>query len=249
MIQDLHAHTYYSFCCNDTPDEVVQAAIRGGVQQLGFCDHNYGIGCARTDFCWNRGTRLDADYEKTLVRYYDHITAIKEKYRNKIKILRGIEVNTVRNEHSYALPNGVDISFFDFALIEGLDDARSITGGDLFAYAKRCGCPVGVAHTDMFRWLAEKGEEPTKYFRKMAEAGIFWELNVNYDSVHSFRLYDYVTEFFKNKRQQEIVRQSGLRVSVGFDNHAIKEYKPVRVQTACKLLKDAGIRLVFENRE
>ena len=249
MIQYLHAHTYYSFCSKDTPDEVVQTAMRAGVQQLGFCDHNYGVGCARVDFCWNKGTDLNADYGQTLVRYYDHMSAIKEKYRGKIKILCGIEVCTVRTDHSYALPHGADVSFFDFALLEGLNDPRSITNGDLFAYAKRCKCPVGVAHTDMFAFIKDRGEDPAQYFRKMAEAGIFWELNVNYDSIHSFRSYDYVTEFFKNKEQQEIVRKSGVRISVGFDSHAVKEYKPTRVHTACKLIKDMGIKLAFENRQ
>ena len=28
MIQDLHAHTYYSFCSDDTPERVIETAIR-----------------------------------------------------------------------------------------------------------------------------------------------------------------------------------------------------------------------------
>ena len=56
------------------------------------------------------------------------------------------------------------------------------------------------------------------------------------------------TEFFKNKQQQEIVKKSGVRLSVGFDGHIANEYKVQRVQTACKLIKDMGIRLVFENK-
>lgn len=247
MIQDLHAHTYYSFCSSDTPKALVERAIVGGVQQLGICDHNYGIGCARTDFCWDRGARLDADYGKTLERYYDHIQLVKEKYTRKIQILCGVEICTLQSKDSYALPHNADVSFFDFALIENLDDPRSITGGDLFAYAKRCGCPVGVAHTDLFRFIQTRGDSPDRYFRKMAENGIFWEINVNYDSLHGFRQHEYVTEFFKNKAQQEIVRRSGVRLSVGFDSHIAKEYKESKVKTACNLLKAAGIPLVFEH--
>ena len=44
MIQDLHAHTYYSFCGADTPEQVVETAIAGGIEMLGITDHNYGIG-------------------------------------------------------------------------------------------------------------------------------------------------------------------------------------------------------------
>ncbi len=248
MIQDLHAHTYYSFCSNDRPEAVIEKAIANGIQQLGICDHNYGVGCARTDFCWDKGTRLEADYGKTLVRYYDHINALKEKYARRIKLLCGIEVCTLQGKDSYALPHTADISFFDFALVENLDDPTSITGGDIFAFAKRCGCPTGIAHTDMFAFIRSIGEEPNRYFRKMAEQGIFWEINVNYDSLHSFKTHDYVTEFFKNKEQQEIVKRSGVKLSVGFDGHIASEYKAQKVKTANTLIKAMGIPLAFESR-
>ena len=248
MIQDLHSHTYYSFCSQDTPEKVIETAIRGGIQQLGICDHNYGVGCGRVEFCWNQGTKLDADYGKTLLRYYDHMHCLREKYRNKIQILCGIEICTLKSKDSYALPRSADVSFFDYCLLENVAHPMSITGGDIFSYAKRCGCPTGIAHTDMFAFIEGQGEEPYRYFRRMAENGIFWEMNVNYDSLHSFKNHDYVTEFFKNKTQQEIVRKSGVRLSVGFDGHIASEYKPSRVKTACQLIKDMGIHLVFEGR-
>ena len=248
MIQDLHAHTYYSFCSQDKPETVIETAIANGIQQLGICDHNYGVGCARIEFCWDKGTCLDADYGKTLIRYYDHMNLLREKYAKKIKILCGIEVCTLKSKDSYALPDSADVSFFDFALLENLDNPMSITNGDLFAYARRLGCPVGVAHTDMFKFIQSLGEDPHRYFRKMAENGIFWEMNVNYDSLHGFHQHDYVTEFFKNKTQQEIVKKSGVRLSVGFDGHIAKEYKAQKVRTACQLIKDMGIPLMFEHR-
>ncbi|MBR4943204.1 MAG: PHP domain-containing protein, partial [Clostridia bacterium] len=240
MIQDLHSHTYYSFCSQDKPEKMVETVIAGGIQQLGICDHNYGVGCARTEFCWGKGTNLDANYEKTLTRYYDHMCNIRDKYAKKIKILCGIEICTLKGKDSYALPNNTDVSFFDFALIENLDHPMSTTNGDIFSFAKRCGCPVGIAHTDMFAFVEKLGEDPYRYFKRLAEAGIFWEMNVNYDSVHQFRSHDYVTEFFKNKQQQDVVKKSGVKLSVGFDGHAAAEYKPARVKTACKLIQDMG---------
>lgn len=248
MIQDLHAHTYYSFCSQDKPEKTIEAAVTGGIQMLGICDHNYGVGCARTEFCWDQGTKPDADYGRTLERYYDHMRLLRDKYARKIKILCGIEICTLRSKDSYALPNSADVSFFDFALVENLDDPGSITDGDIFSFAQRCGCPVGIAHTDMFAFIEKRGEEPYRYFKKMAEAGIFWEMNVNYDSLHQFRSHDYVTEFFKNKQQQEIVKKTGVRLSVGFDGHIAAEYKPARVRSACKLIQDMGVHLVFEGR-
>ncbi|MBE5747118.1 MAG: PHP domain-containing protein [Clostridiales bacterium] len=248
MIQDLHAHTYYSFCCQDKPETVIETAIASGIQQLGICDHSYGVGCARTELCWDKGTRLDANYENTLVRYFDHMRLLRDKYAKRIKILCGIEVCTLMGKDSYALPYSADISFFDFALVENLDDPNSFLNGDIFDFAKRWGCPIGIAHTDLFKFCAMRGEEPNRYFKRLAEAGIFWEINVNYDSLHSFKQHDYVSEFFKNKTQQEIVKKSGIKLSVGFDGHIAREYKPQKVKTACQLIQNMGIKLAFENK-
>lgn len=249
MIQDLHAHTYYSFDSSDKIEAVIGAAILGGVNLLGISDHNYGVGYGRTDLCYGRGLSPEADYGSTLVRYYDHVKTSAERYRNRIKVLCGIEISTRNCKDAYALPPSADVSFFDYCLIEGLDESNSIMQGDLFPFAKRCGCLAGIAHTDLFGFLAKRGEEPTRYLRRLAEENIFWEINVNFDSLHSFRTYGYVTEFFRNKKQQEMVRNAGLKLSVGFDGHNAREYKADRVKTANKLIRDMGIRLVFDGIE
>ena len=169
------------------------------------------------------------------------------KYAKKIKILCGIEVCTLKAKDSYALPHSADVSFFDFALIENLDHPKSITNGNLFGYAKRCGCPVGVAHTDLFRFIAERGEEPYRYFRKMAEAGIFWEMNVSYDPTHNFRQHQYMLDFFDSPEQQDIVRRAGVEVSVGFDGHRVCDYLPERVKDYCRKIEEMKIKMPFED--
>ena len=73
------------------------------------------------------------------------------------------------------MPEDADISFFDYCLIENLDHENSVTGGDLFTFAHRCGCPVGVAHTDLFAYIDRLQQNPLSYFKKMAENNIFWE--------------------------------------------------------------------------
>jgi histidinol phosphatase-like PHP family hydrolase len=158
-----------------------------------------------------------------------------------------LELATIRNgKDSYSLPDKEDLSLFDFCLIEHIDHPQSVAKEDFFGYAKRFKCPVGVAHTDLFTYCKNRGEDPHRFLRKMAENNIFWEMNVNLDSVHNFKTHAYVTEFFKNKEQQEIVKKSGVKLSVGFDCHAAKEYKADRIKTANKLIKDMGIRLAFD---
>ena len=249
MIQDLHSHTYYSFCGHNMPETVVEAAIEGGIELFGITDHNYGIGFSRFDAFSAPESVIKTDYDaRMLKRYFDHINLVKEKYADKITVLRGIEVSTTAQALRYSLPENVDVSFFDYALIENLglgDD--SITKGDLFAFAERLGTKtVGIAHTDMFTFLEKRGIDPYKYFKKMAENNIFWEMNVNYDSTHNFREYKYVLNFFEDTEKQQIIRESGVRLSIGFDGHLVKDYQPERVKDYCKKVSDLGIKLAFE---
>ena len=251
MLQDLHSHTYYSFCGKDTPEAIVEAAIAGGLDTFGITDHNYGIGFARHNlFCATAALEMDDGYERTLRRYYDHINLIKDKYADRIRVLRGIEICTLKSEQhpNYALPDGANIAYFDYCLVENLNASTSITGGDLFAFAKRCGTPVvGVAHTDLFGHIERLGADPSDYFRRMAEENIFWEMNVSYDSIHGYRQHGYFLDFFADPAKQEIVRESGVRVSVGFDGHRVEDYLPERVKEYCRRLTEMGIKMPFED--
>ena len=247
MIQDLHSHTYYSFCGSDTPEQVVEAAIAGNIELLGITDHCYGIGDGSREIFTALPKESLGAYERGLRRYFDHINLIKEKYADQIQILRGIEVATL-DEGRLALPDHADISGFDYCLIENLDAGadRTITKGDLFSFARRCGCPVGVAHTDMFAFIKSLGEDPLDYFSKMAEQKIFWEMNVNLDTIHKGYEHVYMLRFFEDPLQQDIVRRSGVRIGVGFDGHRIRDYKPDRIADYCKKLDELEIPLVFE---
>lgn len=253
MLQDLHAHTYYSFCGKDAPEAIVEAAIAGGLELFGITDHNYGIGYGRIDvFQHPDAPGFAGEYGRTLRRYYDHINLIREKYAGQITVLRGIELCTLSDaaHATYCLPENADISYFDYCLIENLDSPASVTGGDLFAYAKRCGCPaVGVAHTDLFRHIARLGADPLAYFTRMAEQNIFWEMNVSYDSIHNFRVHPYMLDFFADPAKQDIVRRSGVRVSVGFDGHRVEDYLPERVKDYCRRLENMDIRMPFEGEQ
>ena len=247
MIQDLHSHTYYSFCGKDKPETIVEAAIAGGIQLFGITDHAHGVGQGKKAVYHAAKDGVTfSDYEKMLTRYFDHINLIKEKYADQITVLRGIEINTQENLPHARLPQQVDVSFFDYCLIEHLNFEDSITQGDLFSFAKRCGCAVtGVAHTDLFGFIEQKGWDPSDYFKRMADQDIFWEMNVTYDSIHHYREHEYVLEFFKNEQQQKIVRDSGVKLSVGFDGHRVEDYLPDRIASFCHRLEELQIPMIF----
>lgn len=247
MIQDLHSHTYYSFCGEDNPETVVETAIDGGIELLGITDHHYGVTNARRDVHKYEGDGLSHTAGRTLTRYLDHMRLIQEKYADRIRILCGIEVTLTTGWWRMTIPEDADFSGFDYCLVEHLDSPNAAMRGDLFAFAKRVGCPVGVAHTDLFAFIESRGEDALTYFQRMAESGIFWEMNVNYDSVHKYREHAYMLRFFEDEVQQEIVRRSGVRLSVGFDGHRVGDYLPDRVAYYCKRITQMGIHLAFED--
>lgn len=234
MIQDMHSHTYYSLCGRDKAEIVIERAIADGIEVLGICDHNYGIAQVPEEK-W---------YQRAIDRYLDHMRLLQEKYKRDIHLLCGIEVCTL-DECGFSLPDDVDISGFDYCLVENLDNVEhSAIRGDVFEFAKRAKCKMGIAHTDLFSFMKCKGVNPEYYLAKMAEAGIFWELNINYDSIHHYRVHKYVLEFFDSLIQQELVRQSGVEVSIGFDGHRVEDYLPERIKYYCNQVEELRLNMV-----
>ena len=104
-----------------------------------------------------------------------------------------------------------------------------------------------MAHTDLFAFAKTCGYAPFDFFKKMAERGIFWEMNVSFDPTHNFREHPYMLEFFRSAEQQDIIRRAGLEVSVGFDGHRVCDYLPDRVKDYCHRLEEAHIKMPFED--
>ena len=57
---------------------------------------------------------------------------------------------------------------------------------------------------------------------------------------------DYMLRFFEDKEQQAIIRESGVRLSIGFDGHRIEDYLPERVKEYNNRLSALGIKKIFE---
>lgn len=217
---DLHSHTQFSDCGVDRPERVVTAAIENGIRLLGISDHSYGIG-------------------ERLPQYVKKIRDIAPKYNDRIKILCGIELPTV--PELYKPLSDEDASVFDYALIEHITNDDSVVGGDLLGFCQRLGLRCGIAHTDLFAYCKKYGYDPTAYFSLLAKAGIFWEMNMSYDSVHFFRKHGYVEDFVNDEEKQRIVREAGLHISIGSDCHRKEEYVGERVHRMYDFLKEKNI--------
>lgn len=81
MIIPYNYHTHTSFCDgNNTLEEMTLAAIAAGLKVIGFSGHGY---TAYDDcYCMSRANTA---------AYFTEIDRLREAYRGKITILRGIE--------------------------------------------------------------------------------------------------------------------------------------------------------------
>ncbi len=222
---DLHSHTHYSFCGRDLPEVLIRTMIRNGVRLLGITDHNYGIGPRK------------AEYERVL-------RSFAAGYADRIRILCGIEIATL--PPLYDLTSPAEIAGYDYCLLEHIDSPDSLAKDDPFGFAKMLGIRCGIAHTDLFAYCDNRGYGRRDFFQKLAEAGIFWELNVSYDSIHLYREHAYVADFINDPEKQAIIRECGVYVSVGFDGHRHEDYDGAKVAETVKFLKNAGIRTADE---
>lgn len=223
FVQDIHSHTRYSFCGRDEPVKIVEAALAGGITQFGICDHNYGIGTRKKE-------------------YLEEMRAVSNEYREKIQVLVGIEIATVDGK---CISPEEDISKFDYCLVEHIDQVESCVGRDIIRFRERCGIRTGIAHTDLFAFMEKEKLDPLEFLTALAESGVFWEMNVSYDSIHHYREHEYVRKFMNDPIQQALVRKSGLEVSVGFDGHRVEDYLPERVICMNRFLQEQKIRMPF----
>ena len=128
---DLHMHTTWSDGKN-TPEEMVQEAIRRGLETVGISDHSSGDPCGMT---------LEQSVE-----YRAEIARLKEKYAGQIRVLCGLERDyftddfadydyTIGSVHWLAMPDGhrVPIDYMAEKLREG---AEKYFGGDFYALAE-----------------------------------------------------------------------------------------------------------------
>jgi len=78
---DYHIHTNFSDDCMTPMDEMIKAAVKKGVRELAITDH-YDPDYPDINF----------PFEIDFPKYHQKLTEVSETYKNKIKILKGIEI-------------------------------------------------------------------------------------------------------------------------------------------------------------
>jgi len=63
---------------------------------------------------------------------------------------------------------------------------------------------------------------------------------MNMDEIHGFREHQYCKNLMTSAQQQMHVKESGIKLSVGFDTHALKDYDVKRIKLACSFIEEKG---------
>ena len=130
-MKDLHMHTVFSDGKN-TPEEMVQEAIRKGLETVGISDHSSGDPC---------GMKLEDN-----TAYKAEIARLKEKYAGQIKVLCGLERDFISDDfgpydyvigsvHLLTMPDGHHVSI-DWTSDKQREGVEKYFGGDWYAFVE-----------------------------------------------------------------------------------------------------------------
>lgn len=185
-------HTHTTFCDGtNTPEEMVLAAIEAGCPSLGFSGHSY--------------TAFDLGYCMTpenLPEYRAEVLRLKEKYRDKIHILLGLELDYFSEKPKedfdyiigsvhYVKKDGVYLSV-DHSRENQIHCVEEHYDGDFYAFAedyyalvadvkRKTGCDI-VGHFDLVTKFNEKQplfDENHPRYRAAAEGALNTLLDQN----------------------------------------------------------------------
>lgn len=214
-MQDLHNHTTYSYDGTNSPEQIIENAIRFGIRTIGICDHQFTI-------------------QSNLEQYISHLRDCKKKYADKIDVKIGLEIGT-RPAPNDLLASSCDC--LDYVLFESLDSAKA-KPMDLYEFlewSRLFKCPKGLAHTDIFALSERYGLDMLKI---MKEYNLFWELNTSGNYIY---YYDYLT----NEKKRAAIRNSQIPVSVGSDTHDIAQFRFKQLKSANALVRETGNIIVL----
>lgn len=159
--------------------------------------------------------------------YIFSVNNAKEKFKGKIEVLCGLEIGTRPMPHDF--PTHLSKKL-DYCIFESLDDSRAMDLYEFFEWKRLFECNIGLAHTDIFKLCDRYGVDMLKVLKR---DNIFWEINFSGN-------YDYYYDFISNKEKQQLVKESGVKLSVASDLHWIGDFNINKLIQTNELVRRLG---------
>ncbi len=232
---DLHTHTIY---CDgkSTPEEMVLSAIEKGLDEIGIATHSYfdnGMGD-----CWCIKPDL-------VNKFQTEVNALKEKYRDKINVLCGLEKDIFSNQSTAGFDYVIgSVHYFKvgdkyYAVDAGIENFKKAVNeafcGDVYLAAKNYYNLVGkvldvtnadiIGHFDLFNKFNKDGtlfDENSPRYIEAYEKALYRLLQygkpfeLNTGAISR----GYQNKPYPNQRMIKIIKQNGGRLILSSDSHS-----------------------------
>jgi len=250
MIYNYHAHTFRCKHASGTEEEFIKQAIAGGVKRFGFSDH--------FPFTFPDGYESSFRVPTAQVEdYFSTLYALREKYKNKLTIYVGFEMEyypiyfeemleDARNYGAEYLILGQHFLYNEHP--DGIPSTRKTDNPTyLREYvttvtdAMKTGVFTYVAHPDIFHFIGDETvycEEIRKICITSRELSI--PLEINFLGIRDGRHYP-------NERFWNIAAQEKSPVTFGFDaHHTPHAYDAVSLIAAKEFVKKLHLNYIGE---
>lgn len=247
---NLHTHTYRCHHALGYDEQYIQAAIDAKMEVIGFSEHlpfpNVEIESERM-------------FNKDIDEYLKTMQLFKEKYKDKIKILIGFEIEYYDNQKDYLLSMKDKCDYFiigqHYKYYDGYNYDFYCGDEDVLTYAYQIetaldlGLTKYVAHPDFFmlgrRDFNKACEKASHIICKAAlRNNAILEINLNGLRYGQLFFHDEMKHAYPYRDFYKIASQYNCKVCFGYDAH-----KPVtlleksRIDKCLKILK--GIQLQY----
>lgn len=258
-MQDLHLHSSFSFDSSADPEENVKQAIKNDIKIMAFTDHD-------ETFCKHDQT-LNFDVKK----YFSTIDTLREKYKDQIKILKGIEIG-LGPDNADKINDFIDKNDFDFVIgsIHAMDfqdiwqNRKNIEKDPKYHFRKYYQCMLEsvnkcnkfniLGHIDFIdRFIKDKNVIPEFSFYSDLIDEILKEI------IKTNRGIEYNTAGFRNNLphanpKDEILKRykelGGTTITIGSDSH-FNDTVSYKIYDGIDHLKELGFDHLsyFENKK
>lgn len=246
---NLHTHTFRCRHATGEPEEYIKRAIENGVEVLGFSEH--------APFLFpnshQSSYRLPVEEAED---YFSEINALREKYKDQIKIHIGFEMeyyplyfkdmlDTAKKLGAEYLILGQHAIYNEYPNGKFTTGLHQSTAQDLTEYVN---CIISGIKTGLFTYvchpdniianddLAHYNNEMTRLCQAAKQHDI--PLEINFYGIRDNRKYP-------DEKFWEIAGKVGVKVCFGFDSHDVASaFDAASIPVAEKLVKKYNLKLV-----
>ena len=257
MKTNYHSHTYFCGHAIGKSEDYIKNAIIEGYSEYGISDHGFlpdSIFNRMKEYPW-----LKFQMDRTsFADYLNDVNLIKEKYKNKIKVLAALEVEYVLGEDELyrSLLKNLDYLILGFHYC--VKDNNEIMGTRGIKTEEELECYVScvekalktgffkiIAHPDIFLYDMDSFDERMKeaslrIIKAAVQNNVYLEFNlggIRKGKIKERDVYHYPREEF----WQLVSKEKDAKVIIGLDAHNPNDIFDDSRNIAIKMLKKCGV--------